>query len=506
MGESIKSEPITIETDSGFVNRTEELIQIQDLLDELEDNKGNVVFISGEEGIGKSSFLDKIHELIEDKGIKWFKGWCASREVGPYHPFISALEENKRKVSQEPRSISISLLQPTESRSKAIINLMKENSPLQEITSEMKKLASNDHLIFAIEDIHWADKKSLLFIRFLLERIKNSPILVFCTYRPEEAEGYTLLNETIDYMAQRKNFLKIDLKRLDLEDCERLIEKITGETPKDDFLNFVYNKTEGNPLFLMELVNYLQNKKEIDIENSFCVEFMDEIDWPKVIEYSIERRSIKLEEKTRRVLQSLSVLGNKFSFDLVSNYLEYEDMELLDHIEKLRDRGFLEEVGETEDYTFSHQVYKDVIYKSLSKVRKRVLHSKAAYAIENTEDTGLEDYFYELGSHFKSCGNLKKAARCYKNAAEKEENKNSVCKIFKILDNLIDIIEKEPEIGVDYSRVLEEDGKIIYDYANWLKERGSTQADDYLKKAMEIFEKAGDQSMVESCRESIRGS
>ena len=506
MGESIKSESITVEADSDFVNRTEELKIVQDILGDLKDDKGNVVFISGEEGIGKSSLLDKIRDLIEEKDITWFKGWCASREVGPYHPFISALEENKRKVSNTPRSISISLLQPKESKSKEIINLMKEGSPLQEITSELKKFAMNNELIFAIEDIHWADKQSLLFIRFLLERIKNSPILLLCTYRPEEAEGYTLLNETIDYMAQRNNFFKIDLDKLDLESSEKLIKKIIGKFPKEDFLNYVYNKTEGNPLFLIELVNYLQNKDDVDIEENFCLEFMDEIDWPKVIEYSIERRSIRLEEKTRRVLQSLSVLGNKFSFDLVSNYLEYEDMELLDDIEKLRDKGFLEEVDETEEYKFTHQVYKDVVYQSLSKVRKRMLHSKAAIAIENTDDTGLEDHDYELGNHFKYSGNLKKAAEYYKKAAEKEGNKQSVCKVFKILDNLIDIIEKEPQIGKEYSSVLEEDGKIIYEYGNRLKERGSTQADDYLKKAMEIFEKAGDQSMVDSCRESIRQS
>lgn len=503
MGEKSKRGSDPKRSDSAFVDRTKEISIVERRLEDLKKGEGNIIFISGEEGIGKSSLLDKVFQSVEDDGINCYSGRCASREVGPYHPFLSALDKKRRTNNDTPKSISIGLLQPTKSKISEIINMMKTGSSLQEISNKLKKYSDNRKIVFAIEDIHWADKQSLLFIRFLIERIDDAPILIICTYRPEETEGYTLLNETMDYLAQRKNYTHIKLKPFDKQDSLKMVENILGKPPSKDFLDYVYDKTEGNPLFLKELVTNLKNDDDVDVDGHIGLFLRDEIDWPKVIEYSVERRSIRLEDETRKVLRSLAVLGDRFSFDLAVKYLDYEEMELLDHVEKLRDRGFLVEIGETENYRFSHSVFRDVIYRSLSKVRKRMLHSRAANAIENTPDNGLQDPYFQLGYHYKICGNLEKAAEFYKKAAERVENKASVCKTFKIIYNLIDIFQREPKIGMDYVSVVEEEGKILYEHVNRLKEIDENQAHNYLKKAVELFEKAGVESMVDTYRESI---
>jgi predicted ATPase len=125
------------------------------------------------------------------------------------------------------------------------------------VTTFLKNASRLQPLVIILDDLHWADKPSLLLLQFLARELKDASILVVGTYRDIELGRQHPLSQTLGELSRQGLSARIILRRLTEPDVARFIEMTAGIRPSDKLVRTVYEQTEGNPFFLGEIVRLL---------------------------------------------------------------------------------------------------------------------------------------------------------------------------------------------------------------------------------------------------------
>ena len=125
------------------------------------------------------------------------------------------------------------------------------------MTTFLKNASRLKPLVVILDDLHWADKPSLLLLQFLARELKEASILVIGTYRDIELGRQHPLSQTLGELSRQGLSARIILRGLTEPDVARFIEMTTGIEPSEKLVSTVYQQTEGNPFFLNEIVRLL---------------------------------------------------------------------------------------------------------------------------------------------------------------------------------------------------------------------------------------------------------
>jgi len=131
------------------------------------------------------------------------------------------------------------------------------------ITNFLKSASQRQQLVLVMEDLHWADHPSLLLLEFLARELDECHLLVVGTYRDTEMTPGHPLIQTLGELAREPMFPHLSLRGLDEVDEGRFIELASGFTPPPDLVVAVHSLTEGNPLFMTEVVRLLVENGEL---------------------------------------------------------------------------------------------------------------------------------------------------------------------------------------------------------------------------------------------------
>ena len=118
----------------------------------------------------------------------------------------------------------------------------------------LKNLSQHHPLVLVLEDLHWADESSLLLLEFLLHEIGSSPILVIGTYRDIEVTSRHRLTETLGTLVREDHFLRVQVDGLTPQEVADLVVSRTGIAAQNDAVIALHQRTEGNPLFVGEVI------------------------------------------------------------------------------------------------------------------------------------------------------------------------------------------------------------------------------------------------------------
>jgi predicted ATPase len=118
-------------------------------------------------------------------------------------------------------------------------------------------------LVLILDDLHWADKPSLLLLQFLAGELAASRLLVVGCYRDVELSRQHPLAQALGELTRERGFQRVLLRGLTQEDVARFIELTAGLTPPLGLVQAVYTQTEGNPLFISEVVRLLVQEGEL---------------------------------------------------------------------------------------------------------------------------------------------------------------------------------------------------------------------------------------------------
>jgi class 3 adenylate cyclase len=274
--------------------------------------------------------------------------------------------------------------------------------------------------VVVLDDLHWADRPSLLLLQFLARELEGSRLVVLGTYRDVELGRQHPLEETLAALARERRSERILLRGLAEPDVARFIELTASRTPPRALVEAVFRETEGNPFFVHEVVRLLQRDgrlDQLDSVGSWSIEI------PQGVRQVVGRRLDALSEGCNELLRTASVIGRDFDLGLladVSGQPEASVLERLEEAEEARVVTAAERGGAV--YRFAHALVRETLYSELRTIRRVRLHRAIAQALERRHADRVEPQLASLSYHFCEAapgGDVEKAVDYAMRAAER---------------------------------------------------------------------------------------
>jgi class 3 adenylate cyclase/ATP/maltotriose-dependent transcriptional regulator MalT len=385
-----------------LVGREAELDLLQNTYERaVRDRRAHLFTIYGDPGVGKSRLAREFVDGLEGATVLSGRSLPYGESV-TYWPLAEMVKCAAGITDDDPLEVAVEKLRDS-CENEAIADLLglasgvleavKGERSQQEIAwaarEWVERMAQDQPLVLAFEDIHWAEDALLDLIEHLAEWVRGAPLLIIGLARAE------LLDVRPGWGGGRLRATAIELEPLGREESEELVDALAASGAiEGDAREALLEKTEGNPLFLEETVRMLA-----ECEGRPLSEFAERI--PDTLQALIAARIDRLPPEEKAVLQRASVIGRIFWGGAIQELAtEVEDLDSA--LETLLLREFLlPEVrstisGETA-YRFKHVLIREVAYSGLSKSARADLHARfAGWLRERAGEELLEIRAYHL--------------------------------------------------------------------------------------------------------------
>jgi tetratricopeptide (TPR) repeat protein len=434
-----------------FVGREAEIQKLEGLLQQAIDGTGRIVFITGEPGIGKTSLADEFLRRARKQqfGILISRGRCIE-QYGPgeaYLPFLDAMGELLQGPGRERIAAVMRTSAPTwcmelpaafassgslEKLQQETIGATKERM-MRELGDALSMLASASPVVLLLEDLHWADPSSVDLLRHLSNRINAQRLLIAGTYRPEDVErsGHPL--KSLKTEMQVHNLC--DEVSLSSWNRHHIAEYVDATFSPNDFpldlTALVHEKTEGHPLFVANLLQYLGERGDLAKGNGLwsLARPLSEMDLaaPESVRAMISKKIDALEPEERRALQYASVEGTEFLSSVTAKLLGVDEIDLEESLARIgKSHRLIETRGEEElpdgtlatRYRFSHALYQNFLYGDLVNKRRVLLHQQAGEQLLRHYGKRAPQIATQLAIHFEQGRDFSRAVEYLTHAGD----------------------------------------------------------------------------------------
>lgn len=395
-----------------FVGRHEELGVLLGAVENVQDGNGTVIGIKAEAGAGKTRLLAEFRDRVPDS-VQWLEGRAYA--YGENIPFSALMDliSNSVGIDEDDTQDSIALklregitdlvddldrvLDPFHRLYglpvRAGAGLDKENFRprlLESVAEVVEGLAARAPTVLVFQDLHWADPSTVGIIGALIDAI-TSPIVIVVNYRPSFGTALPTIRE-------------LDLQPLSPRQTGELVQSLLDTTePPAGLVEFVTNRTDGNPFYLEEILNSLIETGTIHLDGDQWNAHgsLEDADVPTSVRGVIAARIDRLGADRRRVLREASVVGRDFLYDIIRRVAS-DTTDLDPSLDDLESADLIRERPEQRDleYFFKHALTQDVAYEGLLRQERITLHARAAAAIEEQFDGRLEEVTETLAYHY----------------------------------------------------------------------------------------------------------
>jgi len=262
-------------------------------------------------------------------------------------------------------------------------------------------------LVLVLDDLHWADAPSLRLLEFLAPDIGDSGLLLVGTYRATELSRQHPLSDALGALARVPHVSRINLPGLSPDEVQAFIAAAAGTPPPPWLARTLHQQTEGNPLFLREIVRFLKQRGVLTDElRAPGAVLPPVIRIPEGVKEVIGRRLNLLSLTCNEALAIASVIGRDFSQDVLSGaaaplgadaMLEALDEAVAAHIIDETDTG---------RYQFTHNLIRESLYDELRPAQRSRLHRAVGTTIESLHGTDSDTVLSQLAHHFRAAGDL----------------------------------------------------------------------------------------------------
>ena len=263
--------------------------------------------------------------------------------------------------------------------------------------------AQDRPVVLVLDDLHWADQSTLLLLKYLARYPREARLLVLGTYRETELDVEHPLAQMLAQLGRERRVLCHALEPLDAAAVSQLVGILAGDDASPELRRIVYEGTEGNAFFVVEVLRHLAESGAIGAETAG--HSGGRLAVPEGVKDVIAQRIRSLGPATNRLLVTASVLGREFELDVLALLSPQAEDELLDGLESAVRARVIEEVDAAAGrYSFSHALIRDTLYGSVTATRRVLMHRRAGAAIEEVHCGDLEPYLAELAHHFADAG------------------------------------------------------------------------------------------------------
>lgn len=362
-----------------------------------------VVLVSGEPGIGKTTLSGDLARRAHEEGATVLYGRC-DEDVGvPYQPFVEALGGY---ITDAPEPLLLALGERRLSELSRLVPQVRSRVPgLAEppstdpdaeryllfgaVTAILAEIAAAKRLVVVLDDLHWADKATVVLLRHLVTTLDRAEVLVVGTYRHSDLTVGHPLTEALAALRREPGVSRLAVGGLDDNDVIALLERLAGHEMGPDGIELAHavrRETDGNPFFTAEVLRHLAETGAIrqqDDGHWVAAVDMSSIGLPESVREVVGQRVRRLGDEVQQILTAASVIGRDFDLGLLARLVERDEEGVLDALEAAAAALVVAEVdGHSERFTFTHALFQHSLYEGLSASRRARTHRRIGELLE----------------------------------------------------------------------------------------------------------------------------
>ncbi len=427
-----------------FVGRERERAFLTDSFRRAAESSGQVTFIAGDAGIGKSRLIEEFRNSLSGDEHLWIEGRCAS--YGSNTAFLPIVDAARRYFAIDDRDDEKSARNKIETTIgelgadllwtipfvRGLLSMEAVDETLSDLDSGSRRsetfgaiktilLRETERrpLILVIEDLHWIDEASEELLSFISESVPTTRMMLVCTYRP----GYE------HRFGDRSYHQRLTLSPLSDRETATMAGAALGVSAMPaELRELIASKAEGNPFFIEEITASLLEDGSLEQQdgNIKLNRRLDELVIPETIQDVLIARIDRLEDQSRLAIQIASVIGREFALRLLERITE-SGIQVRSQVDELRTLELIYEKAMHPElaYMFKHALTHDVAYQSVHQERRAQIHRLIGLAIEELYADRLAEHYETLAHHFDEGHDWKRALLYHTRAAEKATERHA---------------------------------------------------------------------------------
>ncbi|MDQ0590231.1 ATP-binding protein [Variovorax paradoxus] len=408
-----------------FVGRRGELQLAHDALGGALAGRGRVVMLSGEAGIGKTRLAQEVATLALRRGMLTLWGRCLEEPgAPPFLPWTRAMQACLRACRDERLP---ALLGREAAAAVEIAPELAERLPpgtavpaigegdharfrlFAAVAHFWRQVAALRPLLLILDNLHWADASSLRLLAFIAQDVGESRILLLGSYREAGLSRQHPLAATLAELLNTRQFCRLPLQGLSLEETERMVAAASAVTPPPAVIATMHRRTEGNPLYLVETLRFL-HQRPCGGDPHAAAARVETV--PSGIRAVIGRRLDQLSAPCCELLAIAACIGRDFDLPLLAELAGAGgEAALLGRLDEALAQRVIEAVPPGPQYQFSHVLIREVLYDELTASRRVALHGRIAESLEARHAGGLDAVLAQLAYHAAAALPVGSAAR-----------------------------------------------------------------------------------------------
>jgi DNA-binding CsgD family transcriptional regulator len=351
-----------------LVGRAAELSRLREVVDACRRGERAVAFVGGEAGIGKTRLITELARQAGDAGAQVRIGGCLDLDAGgfPYEPVVEALRGA----------------------------LDGEAFTFQAVQHAVARLGEQGPVLLVVEDVHWADRSTRDLIAYLASTAPPPPLALVLTYRSDGLGSGHPLRRFVAELERRPTVAHLRLDRLGRADAAALLAETLGRPPDPATTEMVYQRSEGNPFFLQELVRAASTAGN---------------DLPPVLADVLTARVQQLSPPTQEVLRVAAVGGRRVSHERLAAVAPVDAGGLAAAVREARDADIITADTKAGRYEFRHALLHEAVYADVLPGERSLYHTRyAALLAASPPRSGIEGWA-ELAHHWRAAGRADEA-------------------------------------------------------------------------------------------------
>jgi DNA-binding winged helix-turn-helix (wHTH) protein/tetratricopeptide (TPR) repeat protein len=431
------------------VGRDEALSRMGSWLQKMLGGERQIVFVTGEAGIGKTALVDTFAQRIAaDGSIRIARGQCLE-QYGAGEAYLPVFDAVGRLCREQTQAVDVlrahapmwllqmpSLVSASDREvlGREVSGATRERM-LREMGDALEVLTAEVPLVLILEDLHWSDYSTIDLISYLANQRHAARLMLIGTYRTVDVivSGHPLKAIKRELLAKQQ-CEELPLEYLSKEAIARyLAVRFPGNRFPEDLARLIQERTEGNPLFMVNAVDYfvaeglISESEEswrlvVKIENV-------EVKVPDSIKQMIEKQVDHLDANQQRMLEAASAAGAEFSTLAVAAALGDDRTPVEARCDELaRQRHFIQDCGvhiqptgeAVSRFGFIHALYQNVLYERVPASTRAQLHRRIGDHVESLYGERAGEIAVELAMHFEQAANYEKAVEYLQQAADND--------------------------------------------------------------------------------------
>jgi class 3 adenylate cyclase len=398
---------------AALVGREPELTRLREQLAAACAGRGRITLVSGEPGIGKTRLVEALADEARGQGAEVLWGRCQELEGAPaFWPWVQVVREFAAERDAEALR---ALMGSGAVHVSQVVTELRERIPgleqpppgdpeearfrlFESVAAFLREASRARPLVLVLDDLHWADRPSLLLLGFLARQLEGARILLLATFREAELHGQPGLTAALAELAKTSGHERLELRGMSEAEVGLMVAGLAGLDPPSGLVASLHRRTEGNPYFVGEIVRMLLREHG---ETRLGELGAERIPIPPSVRDVIRHRVASLGEACARLLRLASAVGREFDLAVLAPLTGLGEDALMELLERAAQADAVDELPDAPGrYRFVHALVQEALREELGGARRTRLHRRIGEVLEQVHAARLDAHLPELAWHF----------------------------------------------------------------------------------------------------------